>query len=72
MFFIDDVDTNSDDAWKTVQFIVINHGANIITTLLTFYIVVISIFRKVLQYANMWLNIELSQLKIELGPDFGP
>ena len=61
MFFIDDVDTNSDDAWKTVQFIVINHVANIITTLLTFYTVVISIFRKVLQYAKgLWLiNVQL-------------
>ena len=60
LFIIDDVDTNSDDVWKTVQFIVNNHGANIIITLYTFYTVVISIFRKVLQYAKaLWLHIEL-------------
>ena len=63
LFFIDDVDTNSDDVWKTVQFIVNNHGANIIITLVTFYTVVISIFRKVLQYAKgmpYFYHIELS------------
>ena len=73
LFIIDDVDTNSDDVWKTVQFIVINHAANIITTLLTFYTVVISIFRKVLQYAFIFTyRIIKLQLEIEFGPDFGP
>ena len=49
LFIIDDVDMNSIEAWKTVEFIAKNHGSNINITLITFYMVVISIFRKVLQ-----------------------
>ena len=63
LFIIDDVDTNSDDVWKTVQFIVNNHGANIIITLYTFYTVVISIFRKVLQYAKGPLTLDFKRAK---------
>ena len=49
LFIIDDIDMNSVEAWKTVQFIAKNHGSNFNIALLTFYTVAISISRKVLQ-----------------------